>query len=191
MRRRARQAVKRALPIFGAIAFAYGAYPYVTLYRLGYAIRHGDSTALETLVDWDGVREGLKEDVCDAMAEEPADPAEATALPARDDAALPAFGSGFMRGIAGNVIDNNVTPAAIVAAAQADDRLAPSVRRSQDQPQIAWAFFDSPTEFSVQLRPPGEHAKPIRVRMEMRHGEWKVTRAWLPRELLMRANERT
>src|SRR5271166_6744434 len=95
MRRRARQAVKRALPIFGAIAFAYTAYTYVTLYRLGYAIRHGDSSVLETLVDWDGVREGLKEDVCDALAEGP-EPAEtATALPARDEAALPAFGSGF------------------------------------------------------------------------------------------------
>jgi Protein of unknown function (DUF2939) len=193
MRQRARQALKRVMPIFGAVAFAYVAFPYVTLYRLGYAIRHGDSAALETLVDWDGVREGLKEDVCDAMAEEPSEPsaADATALPARDEAALPAFGTGFVHGIAGNMIDNNVTPRAIVAAAQGDGRVAAAVRPADEQPHIEWAFFDAPTTFVVLLRPPGDHANPVRIQMELHHGSWKVTRAWLPRELLMRANQRT
>ena len=192
MRRRARRALKRALPVFGAFAIAYAGYPYVTLYRLGYAIRHGDPAALEALIDWDGVREGLKEDVCDALADEPTEPAEPTAqaapLSARDETALPAFGSGFVRGIAGSMIDNNVTPRAIVAAASAS---AGAVRHDSAQPQIEWAFFDSPTTFTVLLRPPGKDADPIRIQMELRDGGWKVTRAWLPRELLMRANERT
>ena len=195
MRGRAWRALKRTLPVFGALAFAYAVYPYVTLCRLGYAIRYGDPAALEALIDWDGVREGLKEDVCDALADEPTEPAEPTAqaapLSARDETALPAFGSGFVRGIAGSMIDNNVTPRAIVSAAQADDDDASAVRRPDAQPHIVWAFFDSPTTFSILLRPPGHYPHPIRIRMELRHGDWKVTRAWLPRELLMRANART
>jgi hypothetical protein len=196
MRRYARQALRRALPVFGAVVFAYGAYPYVTLFRLGVAIRQGDSAALESLVDWDGVREGLKEDVCDAMAEEPDPATESKAVATRDETVLPAFGSGFMRGIAGNVIDRNVTPRAIVAAAARSEERggAPggaSGGGAQDQPQIEWAFFDSPTSFMVLLRLPGKNTDPVRLQMELRHGDWKVTRAWLPRAMLMRTNERT
>jgi hypothetical protein len=50
-------------PVIGAclaIAMAYVAYPYVTLYRLGQAIRGGDAVALQTMVNWDAVREGIK-----------------------------------------------------------------------------------------------------------------------------------
>jgi hypothetical protein len=191
MGNRARHALKRALPIFGAFAFVYAAYPYVTLFRLGYAIRHGDSAALERLVDWDGVREGLKEDVCDALAEEPDDPGTVRPVSTRDMTALPAFGSGFVRGIAGSMIDSTVTPRAIVHAAQTEEADPALIRSPQDQPRIVWAFFDSATTFHVMLRPPGKHAQSIRIQMELRHGDWKVTRAWLPHTLLMRANQRT
>ena len=191
MARRARQAFKRALPLFGAAAFAYVAYPYVTLYRLSYAIRHGDSSALETLVDWDEVREGIKEDVCDTLAEEPAASDSAAAKPVQeDDTTLPAFGSGFVRGIASHVIDANITPRAIMAAVKAGSNVPKAAHPAQGQPEIEWAFFDSPTSFSVLLRP-SKHASPIRIQMELRDREWKITRAWLPRELLIRANERT
>jgi len=191
MARRARQAFRRALPFFGAAAFAYAAYPYVTLYRLSYAIRHGDSSVLETLVDWDEVREGIKEDVCDTLAEEPAASDSAAAKPAQeDDATLPAFGSGFVRGIASHVIDANVTPRAIMTAVKADSSIPKAAHPAHGQPEIEWAFFDSPTTFSVLLRP-SKHASPIRIQMELRDREWKITRAWLPRELLIRANERT
>ncbi len=38
-------------PVIGAflvVALAYVVYPYVTLYRLGQAIRHGDAASLES-----------------------------------------------------------------------------------------------------------------------------------------------
>ncbi len=100
-------------PVLGAllaVGCIYAAYPYVTLYRLGQAIRHGDAASLETMVDWPSVREGIKEDICDPVIDQPQQ--------AQSDGKLPAFGAGFVRGIATNAVDKRVTPEALVAAAQ-------------------------------------------------------------------------
>src|ERR1700730_472668 len=103
-------------PLIGvllAVGLTYGIYPYVTLYRLGQAIRSGDAATLETMVDWGSVREGIKEDICDLVIDQP--PQE------QADGKLPPFGAGFVRGIATNVVDRQVTPEALVAAAQGPD----------------------------------------------------------------------
>ncbi len=106
---------KKALMALGVLAAGYVAYPYVTLLRLGDAIRRGDATPLEALVEWDQVREGIKEDICDNVL--PAPPVQQTAED-HQSGSLPPFGFSFVRGIAGNVIDKNVTPTALVSAAQ-------------------------------------------------------------------------
>jgi Protein of unknown function (DUF2939) len=167
-------------PIIGvllAIAVSYGAYPYVTLYRLGHAIRSGDATALQALVDWPAVREGLKEDICDRAIDEPE---------AKAPKQLPPFGAGFVRGIAANAIDTRVTPQALASAAQQTEPALPS----GEPVHVAWAFFSAPTEFTVDLRAKGRPV-PIRLQMELRDGEWRVTRVWLPPLLLAQANEGT
>jgi len=188
---------KKALMVAGVLAAAYAAYPYVTLYRLGDAIRRGDAALLESLVDWDRVREGIKEDVCDNVLAPPS--ATEMAQDQQADSTLPPFGASFVRGIAGNVIDKNVTPTGLVSAAQRSQTLGASGERAPDaggpegNPRIVWAFFDGPTSFSVELRPPGDAMvqQPIRIEMELRQGEWKVTRAWLPPSMLVQANSRT
>ena len=167
-------------PIIGvllAIAVVYGAYPYVTLFRLGHAIRSGDSVALQTLVDWSSVREGIKEDICDLVIDQPA-AAKATHQ-------LPPFGAGFVRGIASSSVDTRVTPQALVIAAQ----------QRPDEPtgaavQVAWAFFEGPRSFTVDLRAPGRPV-PIRLQMELRGVTWRVTRVWLPPLMLAQANDGT
>jgi hypothetical protein len=170
------------MPVIGAllaVGVAYGIYPYVTLYRLGVAVRHGDASSLQSIVDWPAVREGIKEDICDLVIDQPAE--------AKRGEKLPPFGAGFMRGIATNVIDARVTPEGLVsAAAQQDTKPA-----TKGAPlQVSWAFFSSPTEFLVDLRSPGQNS-PIRLQMALREGTWQVTRVWLPAELLTEANART
>ena len=160
-----------------AIAVSYGAYPYVTLYRLGHAIHTGDATALQALVDWPAVREGIKEDICDQVIDQPAQ--------AKASEKLPPFGAGFVRGIAGNAVDRDVTPEALVTAAR-QTRPAPT----SDRVSVAWAFFSTPTEFDVDLRAKGRLV-PIRLQMELRGGVWRVTRVWLPPLMLAQANEGT
>jgi hypothetical protein len=169
-------------PLIGAllaVGIIYCVYPYVTLYRLGQAIRSGDAAGLETLVDWDSVREGIKEDICDLVIDQPQQ--------AQDGGQLPPFGAGFVRGIATNVIDKQVTPEALVAAAQKPEAEQP-VRGAAVQ--ISWAFFASPSAFVVDLKTPGQ-AAPIRLQMDLHNGAWHVTRVWLPPELLGQANTRT
>jgi hypothetical protein len=159
-----------------AVGLTYGIYPYVTLYRLGHAIRSGDAATLETMVDWGSVREGIKEDICDLVIDQP--PHE------QADGKLPPFGAGFVRGIATNVVDRQVTPEALVAAAQGPE----ATEAARGVPvQVRWAFFASPSAFVVDFHAPGQ-ATPIRLQMDLRSGTWHVTRVWLPPDLLGQAN---
>lgn len=173
---RARWPVLAALLAVGA---SYVAYPYVTLFRLGEAIRHGDAATLQTLVDWPAVREGIKEDICDLVLDHP--------QMASASGGLPPFGSSFVRGIAASSIDRAVTPEALVAAVSTPPR-TPTPPNGADV-HVSWAFFEDPTVFAVNLTAPGQ-AEPIKLQLELRHGQWRVHRVWLPADLLQ-ANART
>jgi hypothetical protein len=163
-----------------SVGVAYVAYPYVTLYRLGSAIKGADAATLESLVDWPAVREGIKEDVCDLGSDDPGPKAGAE---------LPPFGASFIRGITSSSIDKTVTPQALLAAATSNvaTNAAPANRPPSSQQgadvHVNWAFFDSPTTFLVSLQARGQ-AEPIKLEMDLWHGEWRVQRVWLPAELL-------
>ncbi len=162
-----------------AVGATYVAYPYYTLYRLGEAIRQGDSTTLQSLIDWPSVREGIKEDVCDLVLDDPPY--------TRQSANLPPFGASFVRGIASSSIDRAVTPEALVAAVSTTSQ--PPVADVGADVHVRWAFFDDPTSFSVSFKAPGQ-VGPIRLQMQLRNAHWRVRRVWLPAELLQ-ANAKT
>jgi hypothetical protein len=163
--------------VLGA-GIGYAAYPYVTLLRLGLAIRTANAGTLESLVDWPSVREGIKEDVSDYGA-------TATVQKASD--ALPPFGASFVRGIASNAIDQAVTPEALARAVGLDvheKTAAPAGVR------VEWAFFDTPTRFMVDLHTASSN-EPIRLEMDLEHGAWEVERVWLPHSMLSGPQART
>jgi hypothetical protein len=163
-----------------SIGIAYAAYPYVTLFRLGSAIKTADTATLEALVDWPAVREGIKEDVCDLALDDP-NPQSA--------ASLPPFGASFMRGIASSAIDQAVTPQALLAATATVPPKQPADQRGADV-HVNWAFFDSPTTFMVSLQAPGQ-ADPIAIELDLKHGAWRVMRVWLPAALLTSGDAKT
>ena len=169
------------------LGLAYAAYPYVTLYRISYAIRGGDAHTLEALVNWSSVREGIKEDICDLVVDDPA--------PQHAGGTLPPFGASFMRGIASNAIDRAVTPQALlaatgsVAATPAQTRDPAGELKGADV-HVSWAFFDSPTSFLVSLSAAGQ-GEPIKLEMVLRHGAWQVDRVWLPTDVLSGHGDRT
>jgi hypothetical protein len=162
------------------VGLAYAAYPYVTLYRLGNAIRVADAGTLQVLVDWPAVREGIKEDICDLVVDEPDTKSSST---------LPPFGASFMRGIASSTIDRTVTPQALLAATGSMPSKSAEPERGADV-HVNWAFFDSPTTFLVSLQAPGQ-SEPIKLEMDLRHGAWQIRRVWLPAELLSDQPART
>jgi hypothetical protein len=171
---------KRVVMVAALAAFAYVAYPYVTLARLGAALGSGDAQTLETLVAWGPVREGIKEDICDDVAD----------APASNDTALRPFGFSFVRGVAANVVDAHVSPHGILAAMRHFD---PANMTLGAVSGVKWAFFESPTQFVAELKPAGmaPDAPPVRVQMELKGYVWKVTRVWLPPTLLAAANQPT
>jgi hypothetical protein len=168
--------IKPAIGAFLMVAVGYAVYPYVTLYRLGEAIRHGDAASLQSMVDWPAVREGIKEDICDLVIDDPPE--------VKVGAKLPPFGAGFMRGIAQNAVDSRVTPETLAAAAQ-----QPSSAKGASV-AVSWAFFSGPSAFVVDLNAPGQ-SSPIRLELDLRDGAWRVTRVWLPTDMLTQANSRT
>jgi hypothetical protein len=172
---------KRVLMVAAFAAFGYVAYPYVTLARLGAALGSGDAATLETLVAWGPVREGIKEDICDDVAEAPAPDAGKGLRP---------FGFSFIRGVEANVVDSHVSPHGILAAMRHFD---PANLTLGAISGVKWAFFESPTQFVAELKPPGmaADAAPVRVQMELQGYAWKVTRVWLPPTLLAAANQPT
>jgi Protein of unknown function (DUF2939) len=155
-------------------SLAYLAYPYVTLYRLGTAVQTADAATLERLVDWHSVREGIKEDICDIVVDD---------APAQPPGQLPAFGASFVRGIAAGTIDRQVTPQAIVAAPAGARPSEPASVPAISRVRLHWAFFESPTVFTVALQAK-DMPEPIRMEMDLRHGSWQVRRVWLPEEML-------
>jgi hypothetical protein len=171
---------RRVLFFAALAAFAYVAYPYVTLARLGAALGSGDASTLETLVAWGQVREGIKEDICDDVSDSPS----------ANDNALRPFGFSFARGVASNVVDAHVSPHGILAAAR---HFEPSSLTLGAVTGVKWAFFESPTQFVAELKPPGmaKDAPPVRVQLELHDFAWKVTRVWLPPTLLAAANDPT
>jgi Protein of unknown function (DUF2939) len=169
--------MRARLPLLAMVlstSVAYVAYPYVALYRLGSAIQTADAATLESLVDWPAVREGIKEDVCD-LATNDKDP--------KASADLPPFGASFMRGITSSTIDQAVTPQALLAAATTVPPSPPPKSARGADVHVSWAFFDGPTTFMVSLQPAGQ-TEPVKLEMDLRHGEWRVQRVWLPAELL-------
>jgi hypothetical protein len=172
------RAARAMTAIVGLIALAYVAYPYVTLYRIDHAIDTGNAKTLKTLVDWSSVREGIKEDICDNL-----DGSRATTTSSE----LPAFGASFVRGVAAGAVDQQVTPQGLVAAARhsGDDAAA-----NRADVHVGWAFFNDLTHFVVSLHA-GDRPQPIRLELSLQSTQWRVTRVWLPPDLLDEANSRT
>ncbi len=167
---------------FILLVVAYTVTPYLMLWRLAEALRQGDSQMLETTIDWDSVREGVKEDIADGIVGNgPADPD----APPAPSYTLPPFGSSFVKGIAGSQIDRELTPkhlAALFREAQPGGSNVATLLYHN----VHYAFFDGPESFRLSLHCPGQAPgdPPLRVEMALQHGTWTVVRAWLPSTML-------
>ena len=169
-----------AVSIVAVLLVGFLVYPYVTLWRLAAALGSGDAPVLARLVDWDAVRDGIKEDICDEVTETP------TTMIASNNT-LPPFGFSFVREIAGNAVDANINPDNLVSATRV---AGPNLRPGQEMLGLRYAFFDDPSRFTMVYHTQGQAAgePDLRLQLELRHFTWKVTRAWLPPSLLVAAN---
>ncbi len=183
--------VRKALTPFILLALAYAAAPYVAVWRLSSALQNGDCAVLGQLVDWGSVRAGLKQDITDGLVGMGHTDSGASVRTIGTDT-LPPFGASFVAGIAGSAVDHDVTPEHLVATLR---QLQPAETNAHPMPPagVRQAFFDSPTSFVLEVRCPGQDAddEPLRLRLAISDGTWKVVRAWIPQDLIDEANSRT
>lgn len=183
--------IRRAVTPFILLALAYVAAPYVVVWRLSSAMEHGDAVALRQLVDWGSVRAGLKEDIAEGLVG-PGSVNQNASVQTIGVDTLPPFGASFAAGIAGSVVDHDVTPEHLVATLH---QLQPAETNAGPMPPVGvrQAFFDGPTSFVLEVRCPGQFADdaPLRLRLAISDGVWKVVRAWIPQDLIDEANSRT
>ena len=160
----------RWVPIAALVlaSVGYATYPFVTLYQLQIAVRGGDALTLSQLVDWYSVREGIKEDICDLVLDEPGDVAR--------KGQLPAFGASFVRGVTGSSVDREFTPENLAS-------IGHPTEPSDADASIGWAFFRSPARFEIDVKIAGQ-TEPLRAEMALAGMRWKVTRIWIPEYLL-------
>jgi hypothetical protein len=161
----------------------YAASPYVALWRLEKALDAGDTATLERSINWSSLRTGLKQDIADGII----GPVQLQA-PANT---LPPFGASFISGIADSAVEHDVTPQNLIAIMR-------QMRAADTTPTsmfdcFRWAFFDSPTSFTVVVNTDSADGddSTLRVRLELHGGTWTVMRAWVPQDMVERASQRT
>lgn len=173
---------KIAILVLLVLGLVHVASPYAAAWRMWNAALTGDSDTLSGLIDWDAVRGGIKTDIADGIVGMPAHEIEATNT-------LAPFGSSFMAGIAGNIVDRDVTP----------ERLAIALRALQKSGgvggSITKAWFSWPDRFEIALRMPGQMDGDPPLRVEMRWRSplvqgwgWQIVRAWVPQDLMEQAD---
>jgi len=169
---------KTVFSTLAVLLAAYAAYPYFALYRLGEALHAQDPDAVAAKVDWPKLRQGVKDDVNAAVV--------AKVKPEEGDG-LAAFGVALAGTLAGPVIDGAVTPAGLVAMAEADrptltalvTRVYVSTVSSRELPRLAGSAFGGLTSFEATVTQNGADDA-IRLRFELEGGYWMLTRMHLP-----------
>ena len=166
-------------------AACYVGSPFLTLWRLTRALDGGDLAALQSLIDWAAVRQGLKDDIAEGVIGMP----QRTLLASNT---LPPFGASFITGIAGTEVDRSVTPEALLQAARQLDPL-PGPAAELPFPAIVHAGFATPTEFDLHLRGLCQDAdeQPLHLRLALHSGGWQVVRVWVSQDLMDCASSRT
>jgi hypothetical protein len=160
----------------GAILLAaYIGYPYLTLYWIDQALFTDNARALERLVDFPQVRTALKAEVKLAVLERAHEAAEKRPILGIFGAALAGL---LAPALVDSAVDEMVTPDAIL-----DNETVVEHRREGKSfvDFVTYAFFASPTEFTVDLKDPEKPDSPtVTAIMELTGFRWRVVAVKLP-----------
>lgn len=186
-----------------AICALWIAWPYYSLYQLSEAVDQGDEIALESLVDWTSLKQGLKGDLAILIAKSVA--AESKNEPGSALAAgfLAVLGPVFVD----KIVDAYVTPQGLAQLfkekrVNLKKKQVDTPTKSKESPtgdnetntensaseafwnNLEYAFFTrSPFMFLVELKSKDkqdENQEPLKLLMKWQNGGWELTRLILP-----------
>jgi hypothetical protein len=149
------------------IVALFVAYPFLTILRLGSAVRQSDDMGLDAMVDWPQVRDGLKSQFFNAtvLAE----------LQKKNSSAAETVGRmlGLTLGssVADRLLEGMASGKTVVALYKKISEAS-----SIDIRWIREVRFLSPTQFHFALQNPDEKTNPINFVMTLEGIEWKITR---------------
>jgi Protein of unknown function (DUF2939) len=185
--------VGKRIALAGIVTFAvvYVSAPYLAIWRLANALRQGDNAALETNIDWDAVREGLREDIADGITGAGDSDGTAPDVQAQSNE-LPPFGASFVKGIAGDVVNREVIPQHLSLMFQKMQDGRGSIA-SFIMHDVQYAFFDSLDSFRITVHCPGQTLEtgPVQVELALEGYTWKVVRVRVPGSIAGLASKRT
>ena len=167
--------MRRLLILLAILLAAYIGYPYLTLYWIDHALLTNDKAALERLVDFPRVRETLKAEVKLALLAKAHKEAENRPI-------LGIFGSALAGMLApplvDSAVDGMVTPEAIL---NSETVVEHRQRNESFIDFVTYAFFSSPTAFTVDLKDPEKPESPtITAVMALSGLRWRVVAVKLP-----------
>ena len=172
----------------------YIAYPYYTVHRLGQALDSGDRVALEALVDWQSLRQGLKDDLNALLAD-----AMVAGGATDEPGGLLARGLATMLGptLIDRTVDSYLTPAGVarLAVNGGQIELGAETERAEEKPgsepgrngaitdqiDVTYAFFSTPDTFRIDVVNADQPEKePLVAILQLRGLSWRLTRLILP-----------
>jgi hypothetical protein len=153
------------------IVALFVAYPLLTIWRLGSAVRQSDDLGVDAMVDWPQVRDGLKSQFFSAtvLAE----------LQKKSSSAVESIGSMLGLTLGSSVADRLLEGLVSGKTAVALYRKIPEAS-SIDVKWIREVRFLSPSQFHFALQNPDEKTNPIKFVMTLEGIEWKITRVQFP-----------
>ncbi|MFP3943750.1 MAG: DUF2939 domain-containing protein [Alphaproteobacteria bacterium] len=159
------------------LAVVWAAWPYGNLWFFGQAVDAGDEARMEQAVDWQSVRNHLKNDVRQRLSAELAGQGEA------DEPGQAIARQGLMllgAAIAEGLIDAYATPEALLAVLNEIADAGEGEGEFFDT--VSYAFFAAPTRFRVHVRPPdsGDKDEPLGLIFSFQDFNWVLTRIELP-----------
>lgn len=186
-----------------AICALWIAWPYYSLYQLSEAVDQGDEIALESLVDWTSLKQGLKGDLAILIAKSVAAEPENEPGSALAAGFLAVFGPAFVD----KIVDAYVTPQGLAQLfkekrVNLKNKQVDTPTKSKESPtgdnetntvnsaseafwnNLEYAFFTrSPFMFLVELKSKDkedENQEPLKLLMKWQNGGWELTRLILP-----------
>jgi hypothetical protein len=167
--------MRRVILIVAILLAAYIGYPYLTLYWLDRALLTDDQPALTRLVDFPLVRERLKAEVKLDVLGKAQEMAEERPILGIFGAALAGL---LAPALVDSAVDGTVTPDAILNA----ETVVEHRREGKSFADfVTYAFFATPTEFTVDLKDPAKPDSPtLTAIMELTGFRWRIVAVKLP-----------
>jgi hypothetical protein len=152
------------------MAGAYVCYPFLTIWRLGTAARQSDDLAIDAMIDWTKVKDGLKSQFFTASVLPELQKTGSSA-----EAVGSALGLTLGSALVDRLLDGIATGKTVVSIYKGIPEAA-----SINMDWIREVRFLSLSQFHFAIQNPDEKSNAIKVILTLEGAEWKVTRVLFP-----------